>query len=84
MAAPVAPTDPIAVFALNTPAGGSGVVNMGGVSQSARVQRVYHAASGRECREVVLGSGGAERAQVVCTDAAVGTRLTPPLLRGSR
>jgi hypothetical protein len=55
----------------------------GGVTEPARVGRVYQAASGRECREVLLGSGRAERAQLVCTDPRDGTRLTPPLLRGS-
>jgi hypothetical protein len=44
---------------------------------------VYQAASGRECREVLLGSGRGERAQLVCIDPRDGSRLTPPLLRGS-
>lgn len=84
LAAPVAPTDPIAAFALSTPAGGSGTVSVNGIAQPARVVRVYHAASGRECRELVLGAGGGERAQLVCADPEAGMRLTPPLLRGSR
>ncbi len=84
LAAPVAPTDPIAAFALATPAGGSGSVNVNGIAQPARVVRVYHSASGRECRELVLGAGGGERAQLVCADPEAGMRLTPPLLRGGR
>ncbi len=81
---PAAPSDPLALFALATPPGGAGQVNLAGGTEPARIARIYQAASGRECREVVLGSGRAERSQLVCTDAAEGTRLTPPLLRGGR
>lgn len=84
MAAPVTPSDPLAAFAMATPAGGTGSVTVSGMTQPARVVRVYHAASGRECRELVLGMGSAERAQIVCSDPESGMRLTPPLLRGSR
>lgn len=84
LAAPVTPSDPLAAFAMATPAGGRGSISVNGIAQPVRVMRVYHAASGRECREIVLGAGSAERAQLVCSDPESGMRLTPPLLRGSR
>jgi len=84
LAATVTPSDPLAAFAMATPAGNSGSVSVNGIVQPARVVRVYHAASGRECRELVLGAGGGERAQVVCSDPEAGLRLTPPLLRSAR
>jgi hypothetical protein len=57
-------------------------VEINGVAEQARVLRAYHAASGLECREMLLGSGGGERAQLACGNAD-GYQLAQPLLRGS-
>ncbi|MCX7932717.1 MAG: hypothetical protein N2588_09255 [Rhodovarius sp.] len=84
-AVPAEPTDPVAVFAMSTPAGSSGTVTLpNGATEPARVLRAYHAASGRECREVLLGSGASERTLLYCRDPVEGVRLVPPLLRGGR
>ncbi len=62
-AATAAPqADAVAQFAAGAAPGQSGMAG----SEVARLGRAYHAASGRECREVVLGSGFGERAQVAC------------------
>lgn len=76
---PPAPTDPLLIFAAASGPGGSGVVN----GQTVRVARGYTAASGRECRELLVGSGLGERAAVACLDPVAGWSLAKPLLRGS-
>ena len=76
-------TDPLSQFALASSQGTEGsLVNASGVAERARVLRAYTAASGRECREILLGNGGGERSQLVCGDAA-GFQVARPLLRGS-
>jgi hypothetical protein len=75
---PRLPMDPLAAFAMAHPPGHEGSVEINGVAEPARVLRAYHAASGLECREVMLGSLGQERAQLAC-----GQELAQPLLRGS-
>jgi len=77
-AMPRQPMDPLAAFAMANPPGHEGIVEINGVAERARVLRAYHAASGQECREMLLGSGGLERAQLACGD-----QLAQPLLRGS-
>ena len=77
-AMPRLPMDPLAAFAMAHPPGHVGHVEINGVAEQARVLRAYHAASGLECREMLLGSGGGERAQLACGD-----QLAQPLLRGS-
>ena len=47
-----------------------------------RLGRTYYAASGRECREVLLGGGMAERAQVACRQPDGTFASTRPLLQG--
>ena len=80
---PVASLDPLSQFALASGPGTEGtVVVAGGAVQRARVVRAYNAASGRQCREIVFGSGMGERAQLVCGDAH-GFQMAPPLLRGA-
>ncbi len=81
-AAPRLPMDPLAEFAMANPPGNEGTVLVNGVPERARVLRAYNAASGLECREMILGSGGSERAQLACGDAG-GYQLAQPLLRGS-
>ncbi len=78
-ATPPAPSDPLLVFVAAAGPGGSGVVN----GQTVRIARSYTAASGRECREVLVGSGLGERAAVACLDPVAGWSLAKPLLRGS-
>lgn len=81
-AAPALPTDPLAQFAISAaPGTESSVTLASGGTVRARVGRRYVAASGRDCREVLLGSGVEERTQLVCAGPE-GTHLTPPLLRG--
>jgi hypothetical protein len=70
--------DPIAVFAATAVPGQAGVV----AGQSARLSRVYQAGSGRECREVLLGGGMAERSQVACRQPDGSFASTRPLLQG--
>jgi hypothetical protein len=62
--------DPVVAFLA---AGGNG----GGY----RLARSYTAASGRDCREVLMGSGGDERSVVYCR-AGEGWVAARPLLRG--
>ncbi len=83
-AAPVrVATDPLSQFALASGPGTEGsIINASGVSERARVLRAYTAASGRECREILMGNGGAERSELVCGDAG-GFQVARPLLRGS-
>jgi len=76
-----AATDPLSQFAMASGPGTEGqVVLASGVSERARVLRAYSAASGRECREVLLGQGGAERSELICGDAG-GFQVARPLLR---
>jgi len=66
-AVPPAPMDPLAAFVATAPAGARGMVVMDDGSRfPARVARSYVSAGGRECRDVILGSGRGERASLVC------------------
>lgn len=71
--------DPIAVFAATASPGSVGSVN----GEQARLSRAYNAASGRECREVILGFGGSERVAVACREADGSFVSSRPLMRGS-
>lgn len=81
-APPVAPraADPLAAFAASATEGSSGSVE----GQPARLVRVYQAASGRECREVLLGFGMAQRSAVACREPDGSFVSSRPLLRGGR
>ena len=68
--------DPVALFAAG------GAPGPGGALGGMRLGRTYHAASGRECREVLLGGGMAERAQVACRQPDGTYASTRPLLQG--
>ncbi len=81
VAAP-APGDALAAFAAGAAPGQEGVVMENGVASRARLARVYHAASGRECREVVFGSGPAQRARLACRGEDGVFAEARPLLRG--
>lgn len=73
------PEDPLALFAASARPGQPGTVQ----GQPARLVRVYNAASGRECREVLLGSGATERTAVACRTPEGSFVAARPLLRGS-
>jgi len=73
-AVPAAPMDPLAAFVASSPPGARGMVVLADGSRvPARVMRGYVSANGRECREVMLGSGGGERSSLICQgDEAAG------------
>jgi hypothetical protein len=71
--------DALANFAATAEPGSVGSVN----GERARLSRAYNAASGRECREVILGFGNQERSAVACRDASGNFVSSQPLLRGS-
>ncbi len=65
------PQDPLAAFAAGAAPGSEAVLPLpGGGTGRVRLERAYFAASGRECREVVIGTGMAERASVLCREGA--------------
>jgi hypothetical protein len=78
--ASAAPGDSLAAFAARSTPGATGVVD----GQPARLARSYISAGGRECREVVLGAGTAQRAAVACREADGSFVSVRPLLRGAR
>lgn len=82
---PVRTADPIAAFAARAQEGQAETVSGSSGPTTARLTRVYNAASGRECREVQFGSssvpGGAPGA-TYCNDPAQGWVAARPLLRG--
>ncbi|WP_170985307.1 DVU3141 family protein [Roseomonas sp. AR75] len=81
-AAPV-PADPLSAFvAQSAPGGASSVVLTDGRPATVRVARAYYAASGRECREVLVGTGTLQRAQLYCQAEGGGWAQARPLLRG--
>ncbi|MBX9594688.1 MAG: hypothetical protein K2X46_10015 [Roseomonas sp.] len=71
--------DPLAIFAATATPGSVEMVN----GERARLARSYNAASGRECREILLGAGNSERTAVACRDASGNFVSSQPLLRGS-
>lgn len=71
--------DALASFAATAQPGSVGSIN----GERARLNRAYNAASGRECREVILGFGNGERTAVACRDASGNFVSSQPLLRGS-
>ena len=82
-APPPAPTDPVAAFAAQAqPGQESRILLAGGQSTTARLARSYSAASGRECREVLLGTGAGQQSQLVCRADHGGWVAARPLLRG--
>jgi hypothetical protein len=74
--------DPLADFAGTAAPGSQGrVVLASGASAPVRLVRAYNAASGRECRELLVGGLADARSQVYCQDAG-GWVASRPLLRG--
>lgn len=77
------PSDPIAAFAATAmPGAQSRILLADGQPADVRMVRRYQAASGRECREVLVGSGMAQRAQLVCQGES-GWASARPLLPGA-
>jgi hypothetical protein len=82
-AAPPPPSDPLAAFAAQSaPGSTSRIVLADGRPATVRVARAYIAASGRECREVLVGTGTVEREQLVCQAEGGTWTQARPLLRG--
>ena len=83
VAAPPPPTDPVVAFAAQAqPGAESRILLADGQSTTARLARSYSAASGRECREVLLGTGAGQHSRLVCQAENGGWVATRPLLRG--
>ncbi|MGG5812505.1 hypothetical protein [Falsiroseomonas sp. CW058] len=81
-AVPAVPGDPVVAFAARAQPGTSDRVTLpGGQAATVRLVRAYHSANGRECREVRVAAGLAERARIVCA-AEGGWAEARPLLRG--
>ncbi len=77
------PADPIAAFAAQAaPGTQSRILLADGQPANVRLLRSYHAASGRECREVLVGAGMSQRSQLVCLGDA-GWSSARPLLPGA-
>jgi hypothetical protein len=73
------PDDPLLAFVAGAGPGSESIVN----GERVRVARAYAAASGRECREILVGAGVGERSALVCQDPLAGWMHARPLLRGS-
>lgn len=82
-AASPAASDPVAAFAASAVPGSETVAVLPEAGGSARLRllRSYNAASGRECREVLIGTGLAERTRLVCRQDG-GWVPARPLLSG--
>lgn len=77
------PQDPVAAFAAQSQPGAQGRVTLAnGQPVAVRLVRGYAAASGRECREVLVSSGSVERSQLICTTEDGSWAAARPLLRG--
>ena len=78
----VASSDPVVIFAARSQPGTAERITLAdGQPASARVVRAYISGNGRECREVLVSAGMAERNRVICA-AETGWAETRPLLRG--
>lgn len=82
-AAPAAPQDALGRFLADAAPGQQGTVLLAdGRPAQVRVVRAYAAASGRDCREVLLGEGFGGRASLLC-QADGAWMPARPLLQGS-
>ena len=79
-AAPAVPQDPLSAFVASAGPGAEAMVPVGGGMQRVRIQRTYTSARGRECRDVLIGFGSAERSTLLCKDNG-GWSPAAPLLR---
>ena len=81
---PPAPiSDPVVAFAAAAGAGAEETVTLPSTGQTVRLRlvRSYAAASGRECREVQMGTGSGSASRLLCS-AGTGWREARPLIRG--
>jgi hypothetical protein len=77
------PTDPVVAFAAQAaPGAQSSILLADGRPASVRIARSYVSAGGRECRDVLVGTGTLQRSQLVCKTEAGGWEAARPLLRG--
>jgi 17 kDa common-antigen outer membrane protein len=86
-AAVASPSDPVAAFAAAAVPGSETVAALPGAGGNARLRllRAYNAASGHECREVLIGTGVAERTRLVCRrEDGVWASARPLLSGGAR
>ncbi len=81
-APPPVPTDPVVAFAAANQVGAQASLPLAGGRTPVRVNRSYYAASGRECREVLVGAGSGARSQLVCQGEGGAWAASRPLLRG--
>lgn len=74
-------SDPVVAFAAGGSAGGEETVTLPSTGQTVRLRlvRAYTAASGSECREVQVGTGGGSYSRLVCS-AGNGWREARPLI----
>lgn len=75
-------SDPVVAFVAGSSPGAEEVVVLPSTGQSARVRlvRAYAAASGRECREVLVRTEGSSHTRLLC-GAGTGWREARPLIR---
>ncbi|MEO3470236.1 DVU3141 family protein [Roseomonas sp. CAU 1739] len=81
---PPAPiSDPVVAFAASAGPGAEETVTLPSTGQTVRLRlvRAYAAASGRECREVQMGTGTGSASRLLCS-AGTGWREARPLIRG--
>jgi hypothetical protein len=77
------PSDPVLAFAARSQPGTQERITLAnGQPATVRLVRAYHAASGRECREVALGTGLGERSRLLCATPEGGWSESRTLLRG--
>ncbi len=77
-------SDPVVAFAASAGPGAEETVTLPSTGQTVRLRlvRAYTAASGRECREVQIGTGGGSATRLLCR-AGTGWREARPLLRSA-
>lgn len=82
--APIAISDPVVAFAASASPGAEDSVVLPSTGQTAqlRMVRAYSAASGRECREIQVRTGGGVQMRLLCS-AGTGWREARPLLTGA-
>ncbi len=77
-------SDPVVAFAANAGPGSQETVTLPSTGQTVqlRLVRAYVAASGQECREVQMGTGGGSATRLLCS-AGTGWREARPLIRSA-
>ncbi|MGX9962100.1 DVU3141 family protein [Roseomonas sp. F4] len=79
----VVSSDPVVIFASRAQPGATERLTLAdGQAAQVRLVRTYYAASGRECRELRVDAGMAERSRLICAAPEGGWVEARPLLRG--